>query len=206
MNGSAAMNGAARIRPAVIALGRFTRPSPPLGERLQYELADSLERVENAIALNRYRLEVRRLLDPFSARQLLDEILTGVIRIGLDAMLGGVLDLPARIERSLEILDRRGVRQVSLVVLDHERHLRQVVSVLGHVVVEVLHGLEVRFHSLRLRVADKDNAIHILENELAAGVVVDLSGNSVQVEASLETANGSQIDGKEIEEQRSFGC
>src|SRR5207302_1756079 len=115
-------------------LGRFTRPSPPLGERLQYELTDSLEGVEDTVALHGNRLEVRRLLDPFAAWQLLDEILARVIGIGLDAMLARVLDFPARIERGLEILDRRRVRQISLVVLDDERHLRQVIAVLGHVV------------------------------------------------------------------------
>src|SRR5207237_8821612 len=97
-----------------------------------------------------------------------------------------------------------GCRQVSLVVLDDERNLRQVVPVLGHVVVEVLHGLEVRFHPLGLGVADEDYAIYVLENELAAGVVVDLAGNRVEVKAGLEAANRSQIDGKEIKEQRTF--
>src|SRR6476646_6578831 len=98
MNGSAAMNGAARMRPAVIVFGRFTRPSPPLGECLQYELADRLERVEHTVTLYRDRLEVGSSFDPLAARELLDQVLTGVVGIGLHAVLGRILDLPARIE------------------------------------------------------------------------------------------------------------
>src|SRR5580765_633321 len=94
MNGSAAMKGAARMRPAVMVLGRFTRPPQPLGERLKHQLADGLQRIEHAITLHRYRLEVRRLFHPLAAWKLLDEVLAGVIGIGLDTMLAGILELP----------------------------------------------------------------------------------------------------------------
>src|SRR5437763_1321661 len=128
-----------------------------------------------------------------------------MIGIGLHTMLAGVLDFPSRIERGLEILDCRGVRQIPLVILDDKRHLCQIVSVLGHVVVEILHRLQVGFHALRLRIADEHNAVDVLENELPAGVVVNLARNGVEMEARLETANGSKVDGEEVEEQSSFG-
>src|SRR6267143_1498321 len=137
MKGSAAMKGAARIRPAVMVLGRFTGGLPaPLGERLQYQLTHSLERIEHAISLHGNRLEVRRALHPLSARMLFDQVLAGVVWIRSDATLGRLLHFPAGIQRSLEIVDWSGVRQVPLVVLDHEGHLGEIVSVLGHVVVK----------------------------------------------------------------------
>ena len=118
-----------------------------------------------------------------------------MVRIRLDAMLGRVFHFPARVECSLQIFDRRGVGQIALVVLDDEGHLRQVVAVLGHVVVEILHGLEVRFHSLRLRIADEHDAIDVLEYELAAGVVINLAGDGIEVETRLEAANGAEVHG-----------
>src|ERR1700674_4287937 len=157
MKGSAAMKGAARIRPAVMVLGRFTGGfSAPLGERLKHQLTHGLERIEHAISLDSDCLEIWRALHPFSAWKLFDEVLTRVVGVRRDATLARLLDFPARIESSLQIVDWSCVRQVALVVLDHERHLREIVPVFGHVVVEILHRLEIRFHALRLRVANED--------------------------------------------------
>ena len=52
---------------------------------------------------------------------------------------------------------------------------------------------------------DEDDAIDALEDELAAGVVEDLTGNGVEVEASLEAAHRAQVEGQEVEEQRPVG-
>src|SRR4051812_16417116 len=206
MKGNAAMKGAARMRPTVMALGRFTPGfSAPLGERLQHQLAHCLERVEHPVALHCDHFEIRSSLDPFSTGNLLHEILAGVVGIGLYALLDRILDLPARVQRCLEVVDRRGVGQIALVVLDDERHLSEIVPVLRHVVVEILHRLEVRFHALGLGVADEDDAVDVLEYELATGVVIHLAGNRVQMEPGLEAADGSEIDGQEIEEESPLG-
>ena len=101
--------------------------------------------------------------------------------------------------------DRRGVRQIPLVVLDDERHAAEVVAVLGHVVVQVLHRFLIRFHALDLRVGDEHDAVDALEDQLAAGVVVDLARHRVEMEARLESADRPEIDRQEIEEQRAFG-
>src|SRR6185503_3611280 len=61
------------------------------------------------------------------------------------------------------------------------------------------------FHALDLRIADEDDAVHTLENELAAGVVVDLARHGIEMESGLEAANRSEIDRQEIEKQRAFG-
>src|SRR6185503_3753748 len=182
-------------------IGEIHPPCQPLGERLEHQLADSLQRIEHAVALHGNRLEVRRLLHPVAAWQLLDEVLTRMVRVGLDAMLAGVLHFPTGVERRLEIFDRRRVWKVALVVLDDERHLGQIVPVLRHVVVEILHRFEIGFHALGLGVAHEHDAINVLEYELAAGVVIDLTRHRIQVKARLEAANRSQVDGKEVEEE-----
>ncbi len=43
-----------------------------------------------------------------------------------------------------------------------------------------------------------------LQDEFAAGVVEDLSGDGVEVNARLESANRAQVEGQEVEEQGSF--
>ena len=48
-----------------------------LRERLEYQLTDRFERIEDAVAAHRHGLEVCRALDPFAGRDLLDEALLG---------------------------------------------------------------------------------------------------------------------------------
>src|SRR6266705_1622760 len=147
---------------------------PRSAQRLQHHLADGLERVEHAVAADRDGFVVPRAADPLPAC-VLDEELPLVRGIRGDLLLRGFLDGPAGIERRLEVLDRRRVGQIALVVLDDERDLRQVVPVFGHVVVEVLHGFDVGFHALHLAVGDEYDAVHALEDELAARVVIHLA-------------------------------
>src|SRR5512133_3558218 len=72
-------------------------------QRLQHQLAHRLEGVEDALAAHRDRLEVGRPLDPLAARKLLDQLLAGVVRVGGDALARRLGDLPAGIERRLEL-------------------------------------------------------------------------------------------------------
>lgn len=66
MNGSAAISGAMRILPTVIAFGRFTLYCLASGERLQNQLADCLQRVEYTVAGDGDGLEVRNLFYPIT--------------------------------------------------------------------------------------------------------------------------------------------
>src|SRR5262249_4337767 len=70
---------------------------------------------------------------------------------------------------------------------------------------EILPALEVRLHPLHLAVGDEHHSVHALEDELAAGVVEDLSGHGVEVEAGLEAPDLSQREGEEVEEERPVG-
>lgn len=65
MKGSAAMSGAMSILPIVMAFGRFKWGNGS-GQRLEDELAHGLQRIEDSVTFDRYRLEVRRLLHPLA--------------------------------------------------------------------------------------------------------------------------------------------
>src|ERR1051325_10569938 len=110
--GSTAMSGVATMRATVSALGRFTLAS---GERLQYQFTNSAQRLEHAVTRHRNGLEIRRTLDPLAGRQLFDQVLAGVSRIGRGPHLRGIGDFPSRIQRGLQLLDGRRVRQVPFV-------------------------------------------------------------------------------------------
>src|SRR6478735_10087180 len=143
-SGSHAMSGVMAMRPAVKAFGRFTSWGDESCERFEDQLADGAQRLEHAVASHGDSFKIRRALDPFPGRDLLDQVLTSVERVRSDPLARRLGDLPSRVGRSLQFADRGSVWKVTLIVLDHERHLRQVVSVLGHVVVQVLHGLLIR--------------------------------------------------------------
>src|SRR5687768_8466053 len=116
MNGSAATGGVSAIRAIVSAFGRFTSDRPPRsGERLQHHLAHGLQRLEDAVALERDALEVRGALEPFAARKLLDEVLAGVIGVRRRSLLCCLLDFPPWVERPLELANRRGVGKIAFV-------------------------------------------------------------------------------------------
>src|SRR5687768_6344560 len=72
---------------------------------------------------------------------------------------------------------------------------------LRHVLVQVLHGLDIRVHALDLAVRDEHHTIDTLENELARRVVVDLAGDGVQVELDLEATDRTEVHRQKVEEQ-----
>src|SRR4029079_8250272 len=56
-----------------------------------------------------------------------------------------------------------------------------------------------------LAVGDEDDAVHTLEDQLAGGVVIDLTGHGVQVKLYLEAAYRSEINRQKVEKQGSLG-
>jgi hypothetical protein len=124
-----------------------------------------------------------------------------VVGIGRDPLAGGILHRPAGVEGGLELGDGRGVRQVALVVLDGEGNAGEVVPVLGQVLVQVLHRLDVGVHPLDLAVGDEHHAVHALEDQLPGGVVVDLARHGVEMEPGLESPDRAQVHRQKIEEQ-----
>jgi hypothetical protein len=104
-----------------------------------------------------------------------------------------------------EHIDREDVGQVALVELEHVRNFVEVVAVFFQVGHEVVEGFDVRVHALFLRVGDEDDAVDAAQNEFAAGIVEDLSGDGVEVDAGLEAAHRAEIEREEIEEQGTLG-
>src|SRR5512142_1061852 len=89
-NGSSAISGVTAIRPTVIALGRFIAVRKVLCERLEDQLRDCLQCIEDTIPGDSDRLEISRPLDPLAGRELLDEVLAGVVGVGGEALLARV--------------------------------------------------------------------------------------------------------------------
>ena len=109
-----------------------------------------------------------------------------------------------RVQQLPQLLERRDVRQVALVVLDDVRELVERVALLAQVGPQVLDALEVRLDALDLRVGDEDDAVDALQDQLAARVVEDLAGHRVEVEARLEAADLTERERQEVEEERAL--
>ena len=56
-----------------------------------------------------------------------------------------------------------------------------------------------------MRVGDEDDAVHAFEDELARGIVEDLTGHGVEVEARLEAAHRAEFERHEVEEECAVG-
>ncbi len=97
------------------------------------------------------------------------------------------------------------LRHVALVELQRVGDRLQVEAVLVQVVLEVADRLDVGLHPFGLAVGDEDHAVDALEDELAAGVVEDLPGDGVEVEAGREAADRTEIERQEVEEERAVG-
>jgi len=104
-----------------------------------------------------------------------------------------------------QILDREDIRQIPLIELQNVGNLLKVVSVLLKVIHEVVEGLVVGVHALLLRVGDEDDAIDAAQDQLAAGVVEDLSGNGIKMDTGFEAANGAEIERQKVEEKGTIG-
>ena len=146
---------------------------------------------------------------PSSTRLLLAKLHQHLLRHGLERVEDAVTRGRGRLERRLalevqlavELLGGHRRREVTLVELQDVGNGREVEPVLPEVLLEVLERLDVRVHARFLRVRHEDDAVDALEDELAARVVEDLTGDRVEVEACLEAAHGPEVEREEVEEQ-----
>src|SRR5206468_531821 len=70
-----------------------------------------------------------------------------------------------------------------------------------HVVLEVLNRFEVPIQRRFLAVGDEHDSIRALQDELPRGVVVDLTRNCVELQLRAHSANFSEVEGEEVEEE-----
>src|SRR5262249_14350419 len=89
----------------------------------------------------------------------------------------------------------------ALVELEDIGDLLEVVAVLLEVLLEVLQGFQVGVQAFFLGIGHEDHSIHAAQDQFAAGVVENLSGDGVKVKPGAQAADGTQIQGKEVEEQ-----
>src|SRR5580704_10635246 len=94
--------------------------------------------------------------------------------------------------------------QIAFVELQHVGNLVEVVAVFLEVGHEVVEGFDIRVHALLLRVGHENDAVYAAQDQFAAGVVENLAGNGVQVNARLEAADGTQVERQKIKKQSSF--
>ena len=112
------------------------------------------------------------------------------------------LVLAIGIEAVLELLEREDVGQVPLVVLEDQGQVLELDPDLREVGAEIDHALDVGVLHGALRVAHEDDAVHPLQDQLARGVVEDLSRDGVELDPRLEAPDDADVQGEEVEEQR----
>ena len=105
---------------------------------------------------------------------------------------------------ALQIVEAHRRGQIALVrELQHVRDLREIVTVLLQIFLEIIEGFHVGVHTLFLGISDEDHAIDTTQDELAAGIVEDLSWNGIEMETSAEATNRAQIEWQEVKKQGS---
>ena len=108
----------------------------------------------------------------------------------------------AGMEVTAHVVDRVDVRQVALVVLEHQRDFVRIDAVEPQVGPEVLQALHIRLAHRRLRVGHEHHAVRPAQDQLARRVVEHLAGNGVELHADFLTGDRAQLHRHEVEEQR----
>ena len=99
----------------------------------------------------------------------------------------------AEVEFRVHLVEGKNVFHVALVVLEHEGHVVQVHAVILQILAKVLEALQVFGLAGALRVGHKDNTIHTAKHKFTGAVVIDLTGNRIKLETSLETLDIAKI-------------
>src|SRR5262249_18752527 len=103
-----------------------------------------------------------------------------------------------------EGFDWKNVWKVTLVQLQHIGNFVEVIAVLFQVGHQVVESFSIGVHALFLGISDEHNAVYAAQNQLAAGVIKNLAGHGVEMNAGLETTHRAQVQRKKVEEQRSL--
>src|SRR4030095_13098921 len=88
--------------------------------------------------------------------------------------------------------------------LKHVRKLHQIVTLRLEILLKVIKRLDIRVHTLFLRVGDENHSVDTLKYQFARSVIKDLAGDCVQVKTRLETTDGSEFKRHEVEKQSSI--
>src|SRR3989454_2449166 len=106
------------------------------------------------------------------------------------------------VEDELQILHRRDVGQVALVVLQDVRDLVEGALVLAEVGLEVAQALDVFAETLELRVGNEHETVDTAQDQPARHVVLHLPRHGVELEPGLEPANRDGRHREKVEVDR----
>lgn len=108
--------------------------------------------------------------------------------------------LGAVVEEEFHVFDRGEIGEVALIVLEDEGDGVDGATIEAEVGLEVLHGLEVVALAIDLGIGYEDDAVGLMEDELHGGVVDDLAGDGVEMEADFVAGDGGGFECEEVEE------
>ena len=72
----------------------------------------------------------------------------------------------------------------------------------ARLVLQVAQRLDVGVQRRHLAVGHEDDPVHALQHQLAGGVVEDLAGHRVELQADLHAADHAHVEGQQVEEER----
>jgi hypothetical protein len=105
------------------------------------------------------------------------------------------------VQVGVHVVDGVDVRQIAFVVLEDQRHFVRIEAIEAQIRSQVFEAIEVRLAHGALGVGDEHHAVRAAQDELAGGVVEDLSGDGVELHADFLAADGSQLHGHEVKEE-----
>ena len=97
------------------------------------------------------------------------------------------------------------IGEVALVKLQNVRNGIELELVFLQVLFQIFERFQIGVQPFLLRISDKNYPVGAFQDQFAAGFVEDLPWHCVQVQASFETANGSEIERKKIKKKRAVG-
>ena len=106
------------------------------------------------------------------------------------------------VERDGQLLDRRDLGQVPLVVLEDEGDRGRVELVRGQVAVHLLEAGHVLLEPVRRRVRDEHHRVRAARHQPPRGRVGRLPGHGHDLEADVEAVEADPAQGQEVEEDR----
>jgi hypothetical protein len=94
----------------------------------------------------------------------------------------------------VQLLQRVGIGQVALVVLDHQGHVGQGAAVGRQAAAQLGEGRQVLLDAVTLGIDHEDHAIHLVQQLLAGRHLVGAAGNGDDVEPGAYPAKLAQLD------------
>src|SRR2546421_6412977 len=106
----------------------------------------------------------------------------------------------------VEVIDRGDIWQIAFVVLQDVGNIVERHVLLGQVVLEIFETFNVFLHFFPLRIGHENNAIDAAQDELAGGVINDLTGDGIELEFGDKAFNNQSVEREKVEEQGAIGC